>query len=202
MSFYFCFYILLYFSSSPCDGSRDLRNEIREKMAEIDRLEDLVEKETIRSTRMEKENETLRVKAERVKDLEDKVTVLEHETKQQQQLIKGLENYKKKAQDLTIIQQRNRVLDEQIMQLEQDMKDYEDIKTLNKKLQKEIEEKARVLATNEQEIIYTIQSRNVMQDTNEELKRRVEYLESKRQLDESRIFELEVELARGSTRAV
>lgn len=176
---------------------RDLRNEIREKMAEIDRLEDLVEKETMRSTRLEKEVDALRVKAERVKDLEDKVTVLEHETKQQQQLIKGLENYKKKAQDLTIIQQRNRVLDEQIMQLEQDMKDYEDIKALNKKLQKEIEEKARVLATNEQEIIYTIQARNVMQDTNEELKRRVEYLESKRQLDESRILELEEQLQLG-----
>ena len=183
--------------SDASTAIRDLRNEIRDKMAEIDRLEDLVEKETTRSTRMEKENETLRVKAERVKDLEDKVTVLEHETKQQQQLIKGLENYKKKAQDLTIIQQRNRVLDEQIMQLEQDMKDYEDIKTLNKKLQKEIEEKARVLATNEQEIIYTLQSRNVMQDTNEELKRRVEYLESKRQLDETRIFELEEQLQLG-----
>ncbi|KAK4216198.1 hypothetical protein QBC37DRAFT_101458 [Rhypophila decipiens] len=176
---------------------RNQQNEIREKMAEIDRLEDLVERETMRSTRLEKEVDVLRVKAERVKDLQDKVTVLEHETKQQQQLIKGLENYKKKAQDLTIIQQRNRVLDEQIMQLEQDMKDYEDIKALNKKLQKEIDEKSRVLATNEQEIIYTIQARNVMQDTNEELKRRVEYLESKRQLDESKILELEEQLHLG-----
>ncbi|KAK0634726.1 hypothetical protein B0T17DRAFT_586454 [Bombardia bombarda] len=176
---------------------RDMRNEIREKMAEIDRLEDLVEKETLRSNRLEKENESLRSKADRVKDLEDKVTVLEHETKHQQQQIKGLENYKKKAQDLTVIQQRNRVLDEHITQLEQDLRDFEDAKALNRKLQKEIEEKAKVLATNEQEIIYTIQSRNVLQDANDELKRRVEYLESRRQLDESRIGDLQEQLQLG-----
>ncbi|KAK1754338.1 protein hook [Echria macrotheca] len=173
---------------------RDLRNEIRDKMAEIDRLEDLAEKETLKATRLEKENESLRAKVERLKDLEDKVTVLEHENKQQQQQIKGLENYKKKAQDLTVIQQRNRVLDEQILQLEQDLRDLEDLKLLNRKLQKEIEEKSKVLANNEQEIIYTIQSKNVLQDTNEELKRRVEYLESRRQLDESTIKELQDQL--------
>ncbi|KAL2195908.1 hypothetical protein P885DRAFT_70052 [Corynascus similis CBS 632.67] len=183
--------------SDATSAIKDLRNEIREKMAEIDRLEDLLEKETKRSTRLEKENETLRVKAERLKDLEDKVTVLEHETKQQQQLIKGLENYKKKAQDLTAIQQRNRVLDEQILQLEQDLRDFEDVKAQNRKLQKEIEEKVRVLTTNEQEIIYTLQSKNVLQDANEELKRRVEYLESKRQLDESTIKELQEQLQLG-----
>lgn len=173
---------------------RDLRNEIREKMAEIDRLEDLVEKESLKATRFEKENEILRTKAERLKDFEDKVTVLEHETKQQQQQIKGLENYKKKAQDLTVIQQRNRVLDEQVMQLEQDLKELEDLKLMNRILQKEIEEKAKVLANNEQEIIYTIQSKNVLQEANEELKRRVEYLESRRQLDESTIKELQEQL--------
>ncbi|KAK4240270.1 hypothetical protein C8A03DRAFT_31658 [Achaetomium macrosporum] len=176
---------------------RDLRNEIREKMAEIDRLEDLVEKESMRATRLEKENETLRAKAERVKDLEDKVTVLEHETKQQQQLIKGLENYKKKAQDLTVIQQRNRALDEQILQLEQELKNFDEVKAQNRKLQKEIEEKVKVLSTNEQEIIYTLQSKNVLQDANEELKRRIEYLESKRQLDESTIRELQEQLQLG-----
>lgn len=176
---------------------RDLRNELQEKMAEIDRLEDLLEKESHRSTRLEKENETLRAKAERLKDLEDKVTVLEHETKQQQQIIKGLENYKKKAQDLTAIQQRNRVLDEQILQLEQDLKHFDDVKAQNRKLQKEIEEKVRVLTSNEQEIIYTLQSKNVLQDANEELKRRVEYLESKRQLDENTIRELQDQLQLG-----
>ncbi|GAB1313368.1 HOOK N-terminal domain-containing protein [Madurella fahalii] len=176
---------------------RDLRNEIREKMAEIDRLEDLLEKETFRSSRLEKENESLRAKAERLKDLEDKVTVLEHETKQQQQTIKGLENYKKKAQDLTAIQQRNRVLDEQILQLEQDLRNYDEVKAQNRKLQKEIEEKVRVLTSNEQEIIYTLQSKNVLQDANEELKRRVEYLESRRQLDESTIRELQDQLQLG-----
>jgi len=173
---------------------RDLRNELREKMSEIDRLEDLFQKETLRATRFEKENEALRAKAERLKDFEDKVLLLEHETKQQQQQIKGLENYKKKAQDLTVIQQRNRVLDEQIMQLEQDLKDFEELKMANRRLQKEIEEKSRVLANNEQEIIYTIQSKNVLQDTNEELKRRIEYLESKRQLDESTIKDLQEQL--------
>ncbi|KAL2135843.1 hypothetical protein VTI74DRAFT_6606 [Chaetomium olivicolor] len=183
--------------SDASSAIRDLRNEIREKMAEIDRLEDLLEKETMRTTRLEKENETLRAKAERVKDLEDKVTVLEHETKQQQQLIKGLENYKKKAQDLTAIQQRNRVLDEQILQLEQELRNYDEVKAQNKKLQKEIDEKVRVLTNNEQEIIYTLQSKNVLQDANEELKRRVEYLESKRQLDESTIRELQEQLQLG-----
>ena len=173
---------------------RDLRNELREKIAEIDRLEDLLDKESQRATRFEKENEALRAKAELLKEYEDKVTVLEHETKHQQQQIKGLENYKKKAQDLTVIQQRNRVLDEQIMSLEQDLKELEDVKLSNRKLQKEIEEKAKVLANNEQEIIYTIQSKNVLQDSNEELKRRVEYLESKRQLDESTIKELQEQL--------
>jgi len=180
--------------SDASGAVRDLRNEIREKMAEIDRLEDLVQKETLRSTRFEKENEALRAKAERLKDFEDKVLLLEHETKQQQQQIKGLENYKKKAQDLTIIQQRNRVLDEQIMQLEQDLKEFEELKMSNRRLQKEIEEKAKVLANNEQEIIYTIQSKNVLQDANEELKRRIEYLESRRQLDESTIKELQEQL--------
>ncbi|KAK4111136.1 hypothetical protein N656DRAFT_780934 [Canariomyces notabilis] len=176
---------------------RDLRNDIKEKMAEIDRLEDLLEKETFRSTRLEKENESLRAKAERLKDLEDKVTELEHETKQQQQLIKGLENYKKKAQDLTAIQQRNRVLDEQIAQLEQDLRHYDEIKAQNARLQKEIEEKVKVLTSNEQEIIYTLQSKNALQDVNEDLKRRVEYLESKRQLDESTIRELQDQLQLG-----
>ncbi|KAL2256522.1 hypothetical protein VTK26DRAFT_1539 [Humicola hyalothermophila] len=176
---------------------RDLRNEIREKMAEIDRLEDLLEKETARSTRLEKENEALRGKAERLKDLEDKVTVLEHETKQQQQLIKSLENYKKKAQDLTVIQQRNRALDEQILQLEQELRNFDEIKAQNRKLQKEVEEKVRVLTNNEQEIIYTLQSKNVLQDANEELKRRIEYLESRRQLDESTIRELQEQLQLG-----
>lgn len=180
--------------SDATTAIRDLRNEIREKMAEIDRLEDLLEKETFRSTRLEKENETLRAKAERLKDLEDKVTVLEHETKQQQQTIKGLENYKKKAQDLTAIQQRNRALDEQILQLEQELRNYDEIKAQNRKLQKEIEEKVRVLSNNEQEIIYTLQSKNVLQDANEELKRKVEYLESRRQLDESTIRELQEQL--------
>jgi protein HOOK3 len=180
--------------SDASSAVRDLRNELREKMAEIDRLEDLVQKETLRATRFEKENEALRAKAERLKDFEDKVLLLEHETKQQQQQIKGLENYKKKAQDLTVIQQRNRVLDEQIMQLEQDLKEFEELKLSNRRLQKEIEEKAKVLANNEQEIIYTIQSKNVLQDTNEELKRRIEYLESKRQLDESTIKELQEQL--------
>ncbi|KAL2170918.1 hypothetical protein VTG60DRAFT_4322 [Thermothelomyces hinnuleus] len=183
--------------SDATSAIKDLRNEIREKMAEIDRLEDLLEKEMKRSTRLEKENEALRVKAEKVKDLEDKVTVLEHETRQQQQLIKGLENYKKKAQDLTAIQQRNRVLDEQIQQLEQDLRDFEEVKAQNRRLQKEIEEKVRVLSNNEQEIIYTLQSKNVLQDANEELKRRVEYLESKRQLDESTIRELQEQLQLG-----
>lgn len=183
--------------SDASSAIKDLRNEIREKMAEIDRLEDLLEKEINRSTRLEKENEALRVKAERVKDLEDKVTVLEHETKQQQQLIKGLENYKKKAQDLTAIQQRNRILDEQIQQLEQDLRDYEEVKAQNRRLQKEIEEKVRVLSSNEQEIIYTLQSKNVLQDANEELKRRVEYLESRRQLDENTIKELQEQLQLG-----
>jgi protein HOOK3 len=176
---------------------RDLRNDIKEKMAEIDRLEDLLEKETFRSTRLEKENESLRAKAERLKDLEDKVTELEHETKQQQQLIKGLENYKKKAQDLTAIQQRNRVLDEQIAQLEQDLRHYDEVKAQNARLQKEIEEKVKVLTSNEQEIIYTLQSKNALQDVNEDLKRRVEYLESKRQLDESTIRELQDQLQLG-----
>jgi len=183
--------------SDATSAIRDLRNEIREKMAEIDRLEDLLEKETNRSQRLEKENETLRGKAARLKDLEDKVTVLEHETKQQQQLIKGLENYKKKAQDLTAIQQRNRLLDEQILQLEQELRSHDEVKAQNKRLQKEIEEKVKVLTTNEQEIIYTLQSKNVLQDANEELKRRVEYLESKRQLDESTIRELQEQLQMG-----
>lgn len=176
---------------------RDLRNEIREKMAEIDRLEDLLEKETFRSTKLEKENETLRTKAERLKDFEDKVTVLEHETKQQQQLIKTLENYKKKAQDLTVIQQRNRTLDEQILQLEQELRNFDEIKTQNRRLQKEVEEKVRVLSNNEQEIIYTLETKNVLQDANEELKRRVEYLESRRQLDEGTIRELQEQLQLG-----
>ncbi|KAK4040472.1 hypothetical protein C8A01DRAFT_15658 [Parachaetomium inaequale] len=183
--------------SDATSAIKDLRNEIRDKMTEIDRLEDLLEKETMRSTRYEKENETLRGKAERLKDFEDKVTVLEHETKQQQQLIKGLENYKKKAQDLTVIQQRNRVLDEQILQLEQDLRNFDDVKAQNRKLQKEIEEKVRVLTSNEQEIIYTLQSKNALQDANEELKTRVEYLESKRQLDESTIKELQEQLQMG-----
>ncbi|KAL2160115.1 hypothetical protein VTH06DRAFT_1770 [Thermothelomyces fergusii] len=183
--------------SDATSAIKDLRNEIREKMAEIDRLEDLLEKEIKRSTRLEKENEALRAKAEKVKDLEDKVTVLEHETRQQQQLIKGLENYKKKAQDLTAIQQRNRVLDEQIQQLEQDLRDYEEVKAQNRRLQKEIEEKVRVLSNNEQEIIYTLQSKNVLQDAHEELKRRVEYLESRRQLDENTIRELQEQLQLG-----
>lgn len=183
--------------SDVTSAIKDLRNEIRDKMTEIDRLEDLLEKETVRSTRYEKENETLRGKAERLKDLEDKVTVLEHETKQQQQLIKGLENYKKKAQDLTVIQQRNRVLDEQILQLEQDLRNFDEVKAQNRKLQKEIDEKVRVLTTNEQEIIYTLQSKNVLQDANEELKRRVEYLDSKRQLDENTIRELQEQLQLG-----
>ncbi|KAK4153888.1 hypothetical protein C8A00DRAFT_33361 [Chaetomidium leptoderma] len=183
--------------SDATSAIRDLRNEIREKMAEIDRLEDLLEKETMRSTRLEKENEPLRAKADRLKDLEDKVTVLEHETKQQQQLIKGLENYKKKAQDLTVIQQRNRALDEQILQLEQELRNLDEVKAQNKKLQKEVEEKVRVLTSNEQEIIYTLQSKNVLQDSNEELKRRVEYLESKHQLDESTIRELQEQLQLG-----
>lgn len=176
---------------------KDLRNEIREKMAEIDRLEDLVQKETYRSNRLEKENESLRTKAERTKDLSDRVVELEHEIRQQQQQIKTLENYKKKAQDLTTIQQRNRVLDEQIMQLEQDLRDYEEVKAHNRKLQKEIEEKVKVLTNNEQEIIYTLQSKNVLQDANEELKRKVEYLESKRQLDESRIRDLQEQVELG-----
>ncbi|KAK3943568.1 protein hook [Diplogelasinospora grovesii] len=176
---------------------RDLRNEIREKMAEIDRLEDLVEKETLRSNRLEKENEALRTKADRVKDLEDKVTVLEHETKEQQKQIKGLENYKKKAQDLTAIQQRNRVLEEQIIQLELDMKDYDDMKTLSKKLQTEIEEKRKALASNELEILDMINSKNAMQDSLEELKRVNEWLESKRQLDEGTIRELEEKMQLG-----
>ncbi|EAQ86744.1 hypothetical protein CHGG_07997 [Chaetomium globosum CBS 148.51] len=183
--------------SDVTSAIKDLRSEIRDKMTEIDRLEDLLEKETVRSTRYEKENETLRAKSERLKDLEDKVTVLEHETRQQQQLIKGLENYKKKAQDLTVIQQRNRVLDEQILQLEQDLRNFDDVKAQNRKLQKEIEEKVRVLTTNEQEIIYTLQSKNVLQDANEELKRRVEYLDSKRQLDENTIRELQEQLQLG-----
>lgn len=183
--------------SDASSAIRDLRNEIREKMAEIDRLEDLLEKETMRATRFEKENDALRVKAERLKDLEDKVTVLEHETKQQQQLIKGLENYKKKAQDLTVIQQRNRALDEQILQLEQELRGLDEVKAQNRRLQKEIDEKVRVLTNNEQEIIYTLQSKNVLQDSNEELKRRVEYLESRRQLDENTIRELEEQLQLG-----
>ncbi|KAH6851029.1 hypothetical protein B0I37DRAFT_373030 [Chaetomium sp. MPI-CAGE-AT-0009] len=183
--------------SDVTSAIKDLRNEIRDKMTEIDRLEDMLEKETVRSTRYEKENEALRVKADRLKDLEDKVTVLEHETKQQQQLIKGLENYKKKAQDLTVIQQRNRVLDEQILQLELDLRNFDEVKAQNRKLQKEIDEKVRVLTTNEQEIIYTLQSKNVLQDANEELKRRVEYLDSKRQLDENTIRELQEQLQLG-----
>ncbi|KAK4118719.1 hypothetical protein N657DRAFT_659461 [Parathielavia appendiculata] len=183
--------------SDASSAIRDLRNEIREKMAEIDRLEDLLEKETARSTRFEKENETLRAKADRLKDLEDKVTVLEHETRQQQQMIKGLENYKKKAQDLTVIQQRNRALDEQILQLEQELRKFDEVKAHNLRLQKEIEEKVKVLSNNEQEIIYTLQSKNVLQETNEELKRRVEYLESRRQLDESTIRELQEQLQLG-----
>lgn len=183
--------------SDATSAIRDLRNEIRDKMSEIDRLEDLLEKETMRSKRFEKETDSLRVKAERLKDLEDKVTVLEHETKQQQQLIKGLENYKKKAQDLTVIQQRNRALDEQILQLEQELRSLDEVKAQNRKLQKEVEEKVKVLTNNEQEIIYTLQSKNVLQDANEELKRRVEYLESKRQLDESTIRELEEQLQLG-----
>ncbi|KAH6640678.1 hypothetical protein F5144DRAFT_106342 [Chaetomium tenue] len=183
--------------SDVTSAIKDLRSEIRDKMTEIDRLEDLLEKESVRSTRYEKENEILRAKSERLKDLEDKVTVLEHETRQQQQLIKGLENYKKKAQDLTVIQQRNRVLDEQILQLEQDLRNFDDVKAQNRKLQKEIEEKVRVLTTNEQEIIYTLQSKNVLQDANEELKRRVEYLDSKRQLDENTIRELQEQLQLG-----
>jgi protein HOOK3 len=183
--------------SDASSAIRDLRNEIREKMAEIDRLEDLLEKETARSTRFEKENESLRVKADRLKDLEDKVTVLEHETRQQQQMIKGLENYKKKAQDLTVIQQRNRALDEQILQLEQELRNFDEVKAQNLRLQKEIEEKVKVLSNNEQEIIYTLQSKNVLQETNEELKRRVEYLESRRQLDESTIRELQEQLQLG-----
>jgi protein HOOK3 len=183
--------------SDAAGAIRDLRNEIREKMAEIDRLEDLLEKETLRSKRLEKENEALRAKAERLKDLEDKVQVLEHETKQQQQLIKGLENYKKKAQDLTAIQQRNRILDEQILQLEQELKNYDEIKAQNRRLQKEIEEKVKVLATNEQEIIFTLQSKNALHDANEELRRRIEYLESKRLMDENTIRELQEQLQMG-----
>ncbi|KAK1830737.1 protein hook [Podospora conica] len=173
---------------------KGLQNEMREKVSEIDRLEDLLDKESKKATRFEKENETLRVKTERLKQLEDSLTVLEHESRQYQQTIKGLENYKKKAQDLTVIQQRNRVLEDQIAQLEQDLRELEDVKLLNKKLQKEIEEKANVLANNEQEIIFTIQSKGVLQEVNEDLRRRVEYLESRRQLDEGTIKELEEQL--------
>ncbi|KAK4178690.1 hypothetical protein QBC36DRAFT_344386 [Triangularia setosa] len=176
---------------------RDMRNEVREKMDEIDRLEVLLDKETARAARLEKENETLRAKAERIVELQDKVTLLEHETKQQQQMIKGLENYKKKAQDLTAIQQRNRILDEQVQQYEAEMKLFEEVKEQNRRLQKEVDEKVRVLSSNEQEIIYTLQSKNVLQDTNEELKRKVEYLESKRQLDENTIRELQEQLQLG-----
>lgn len=173
---------------------KGLQNEMREKVSEIDRLEDLLDKESKKATRFEKENETLRAKTERLKQLEDSLTVLEHDSRQYQQTIKGLENYKKKAQDLTVIQQRNRVLEDQIAQLEQDLKELEDVKLLNKKLQKEIEEKANVLANNEQEIIFTIQSKGVLQEVNEDLRRRVEYLESRRQLDEGTIKELEEQL--------
>ncbi|KAK3321419.1 hypothetical protein B0T19DRAFT_265460 [Cercophora scortea] len=178
---------------------KDLRNEVREKIDEIDRLEALFEKESSRTAKLEKENENLRAKTQKLKDLQDKVTVLEHDTKQQQQQIKGLENYKKKAQDLAIVTQRNTDLQEHVMQLQQDLKDYDHMRSTNIKLQKEIAEKTKALATNEQEIIYTIQSRNVLQDSNEELKRRLEYLESSHQLDESRIRELEEQLQLGGT---
>lgn len=176
---------------------KDLRDEIKDKMAIIDDLEAQLVKETAHITKLEKDNAALKARADRVKDLEDKLTELEHENKQQQQQIKGLENYKKKAQDLTFIQQRNRTLEEQIVQMEQDLKDYENFKAQNRKLQKEIEEKVKVLANNEQEIVYTLQSRNVLQETNEELQRRVEYLESKHQADENMIKELQEQLQMG-----
>lgn len=176
---------------------KDLRDEIKDKMAIIDDLEAQLVKETAHITKLEKDNAALKARADRVKDLEDKLTELEHENKQQQQQIKGLENYKKKAQDLTFIQQRNRTLEEQIVQMEQDLKDYENFKAQNRKLQKEIEEKVKALANNEQEIVYTLQSRNVLQETNEELQRRVEYLESKHQADENMIKELQEQLQMG-----
>lgn len=176
---------------------KDLRDEIKDKMAIIDDLEAQIVKETAHITKLEKDNAALKARADRVKDLEDKLIELEHENKQQQQQIKGLENYKKKAQDLTFIQQRNRTLEEQIVQMEQDLKDFDNFKAQNRKLQKEIEEKVKVLANNEQEIVYTLQSRNVLQETNEELQRRVEYLESKHQADENMIKELQEQLQMG-----
>ncbi|KAK4186035.1 hypothetical protein QBC35DRAFT_502272 [Podospora australis] len=176
---------------------RELKNELREKMTEIDRLEDELHQKTSDATRLQRENESLRTAALLVQELQDRVTLLEHETKQQQQTIKGLENYKKKAQDFTAIQQRNRALDAQVSQLEQELKYMEEIREQNKRLQKEVDEKVRVLSSNEQEIIYTLQSKNVLQDANEDLKRKIEYLESKRQLDESTIAQLQEQLQVG-----
>ena len=176
---------------------RELRSEVRDKMTEIDRLEDLLEKEMLRSKKLEKENDSFQARIKLLEELQDKVTLLEHDTKQYQQQIKGLENYKKKAQDLANIQLRNRALEEHIQTLEQEIKDYEEVKEQNRKLQKEMDEKVSVLSSNEQEIIYTLQSKNVLQDANEELKRKIEYLESKRQLDEATIRELQEQLQLG-----
>ncbi|KAK3997141.1 protein hook [Cladorrhinum sp. PSN332] len=183
--------------SDTSTAIRELRNEVRDKMTEIDRLEDLLEKEMLRCKKLEKENESFQSRIKLLDEMQDKVTLLEHETKQQQQMIKGLENYKKKAQDLAAIQQRNRALEEHIQGLEQEIRDYEEVKEQNRKLQKEMDEKVMVLSSNEQEIIYTLQSKNVLQDANEELKRKVEYLESKRQLDEATIRELQEQLQLG-----
>ncbi|KAK4165018.1 hypothetical protein QBC43DRAFT_41624 [Cladorrhinum sp. PSN259] len=183
--------------SDTSTAIRELRSEVRDKMTEIDRLEDLLEKEMLRSQKFEKENESFAPKIKHMEEMQDRITLLEHETKQQQQTIKGLENYRKKAQDLAAIQQRNRALEEHIQGLEQEIKDYEEVKEQNRKLQKEMDEKVRVLSSNEQEIIYTLQSKNVLQDANEELKRKIEYLDSKRQLDEATIRELQEQLQLG-----
>ncbi|KAK4228404.1 hypothetical protein QBC38DRAFT_362050 [Podospora fimiseda] len=184
-------------SSDTSTAIRELQSEVREKMTEIDRLEDMLEKEMLRCNKLEKENELLHAKAKQADELVDKVTLLDHDNKQLQQQIKGLENYRKKAQDLAAIQQRNRALEDHIQTLEQEVRDFEEVKEQNRKLQKEMDEKVRVLSSNEQEIIYTIQSKNVLQDANEELKRRVEYLDSKRQLDEATIRELQEQLQLG-----
>lgn len=176
---------------------QQLEEEKRENTALIDTLQAQVNDYEQEIVKLRRENTSLQAKADRVKDLDDKVKILEYEKKENEKMERVLENYKKKAQESTTYQHQIRELQAKNDELQAATSEYESLRLTKQTLEDTIEAFREKVADYEQSLHEQSVFRTSLQDTINDLRAQLESLQSRHNIDEAHIKDLEEKLQMG-----
>ncbi|KAH8899475.1 hypothetical protein GQ53DRAFT_758665 [Thozetella sp. PMI_491] len=170
---------------------RGLEAEKREKIAEIDRLEALLEERENKINSIEKKMVTLSASASLVPDLEDSVKELTHQNSELSSQVRVLEKYKAKAQSASEIQRSYQAANARLLEMESELIEKEQLALRYDTTQRTNGELRRTIETLEMQLNDEDLKRAALQDRVNHLERDRETQEQYRGLAEARVKELE-----------